>query len=117
MTNENLIKNIKIFSGKVKSASNITTILFLITMGYTINQWQKVSGFDSLINLLMSLLMLVINIKFYKIHLDLSNTNELSDESRIKSIYKLQKSEYKQLLLVSFAFLVTILILKLFLRT
>lgn len=115
MTNENLMKNIKVFSGKVKAASNIATLLLLAVMGYTINQWQKVSGFDSLINVLLSIMVLVINIKFYNIHLDLSRIEELSDESRIRSKYKLQKKEYRQLLLMSFAMIVTIFILKLLL--
>lgn len=115
MTNENLIKNIKAFSSKVKAASNIATLLFLTAMGYTINQWHKVSGFDSLINVLLSIMILVINIKFYSIHLELSRIAELTDESRLRSKYKLQKKEYSQLLLASFVMLATIFILKLLL--
>lgn len=115
MTNENLIKNIKAFSGKVKTASNIATLLFLTAMGCTINQWHKGSGFDSLINVLLSIMILVINIKLYSIHLNLSRIEELSDKSRIRSKYKLQKKEYSQLLLASFVMLATIFIFKLLL--
>lgn len=112
MAIENLMKKVKIFSGKVKAASNIATMLFLLAMAYFLSKWHKVSSLDSFINLLMAVMILAVNIKFYRIYLELRNAEELTEESEKRSFYKLQKQEYKEWLLMSIAMFAILLLLK-----
>lgn len=116
MAIENLMKKVKIFAGKVKAASNIATLLFLLVMAYFISTWRKVSSFDSFINLLMAIMILMVNIKFYRIHLELRNTEELVRESEILLAYKLQKKEYSQWLIGALIMFAVVILLKLLLN-
>lgn len=112
MAIENLMKKVKIFSGKVKAASNIATVIFLLALTYFLSQWHKASGFDSFINLLMAAMVLAVNIRFYRIHLELRNAEELTEETEIRLTYKLQKKEYRDWLLASIAIFMILALLK-----
>lgn len=115
MAIDNLMKKVNIFLGKVKAASNIATLIFLIATAYTMSQWHKVSNFDSFLNALIAFVMLIVNIKFYRIHLELESAVELTEEREIQRLYKLQKREYGQwliaslLLFISFILFISIL--------
>lgn len=116
MVNQSLMKRIRIFGGKVKTASNIATLLFLAALGCTISRWHKVSGFDSFIDILITVIILFINTRLYKIHLNLHGDFELLSESQILSVYKTQKQHYSQLVAAALMMLGFLVITNLLLR-
>lgn len=115
MSIEKLINKIRFFSSKVKAASNIATLLFLAIAAYTISQWHKAGDFDNFINLLLIVMLLGADIRFYWIYLELKDAEKLMEEPEIRLVYKLQKKEYSQWLLGSLFLLAVIFSLKMLL--
>lgn len=115
MAIENIKKKVIVFHSKVKAVSNIATLLFLTAMTYSLYQWHRVSGFESFTDLLITAMTLVINIKFYRIYIVLRNTAELTEESKLQSIYRRQKQEYKEWFYISSAMLIILILLRLIL--
>ncbi|MDF2530802.1 MAG: hypothetical protein K0Q65_383 [Clostridia bacterium] len=91
------MKYIKDFTAKAKFTSNLTTTFFIAYMAYTFSKWHRITGFDRLINLLIIILIIAINIKFYLIYTNLSSFDKEAEAFMSKKAYKQEKREYNNL--------------------
>ena len=113
MNRDHLIKRVRTFAVHVNRISNISTVVLLAIMAYTISQWQGSMDIDNFSNVLVMLLVLTINIKFYKIYLSISSFKNETADASTERVYKHQKREYYKLLRISLWIAIVFLIAKL----
>lgn len=95
------MESIKNFTAKAKLTSNMTTLIFAAYMAYTFSLWHKVAGFDRLINIVILILIMAVNIKFYLIYANLNDLKSSIDKKVIERTYKYEKREYNNLIRAS----------------
>lgn len=109
------MKKIKTLAGKAKKASNLTTFVLIAYMTYTLGKWNGIAGLDRFINLLIMVLILAINIKFYLIYANLDSSDAEVIKVDVERTYKHEKREYSNLTRISLWMGAILLIGKLFL--
>lgn len=101
MARTDVQRKMAVLAKQVRKTSNITTLLMLGLIAYTIYRWQDVMAIDKAIHVLMLLLLMAINIKFYLMYANLSSEEEDAIELHMEKRYKEKKTEYEQFLRIS----------------
>ncbi len=98
MARTDIQKKMTALAKQVRRTSNITTLLLLGLIAYTIYGWQASIGIDRAINILIMILVMAVNIKFYLIHANLNSEEDSVVELHAERRYKEKKNEYEQFL-------------------
>lgn len=109
------MKKIKTLAGKAKKTSNLVTLVLIAYMAYTFSKWHGIANLDRFINLLIIILIMAINIKFYLLYANLSSLDNGVAKANIERTYKHEKREYNNLVRISLWMGIILLIGKLFL--
>jgi hypothetical protein len=110
------MKDVKKFIGQVNLTCNLCTFTFIAYMAYAIYKWQKISGFDNLMNFLVLGFIMAINIKFYLIYAEISSLRVGINDSAEKHKYNDQRKEYRQLARASLWMAIIFAIIKITLK-
>lgn len=109
------MKKIKVLAGKAKKASNIVTLVLVAYLAYIFSIWHGIEGIDRFINLLIIILIMAINIKFYLIYANLGSFDNGAAKANIEGTYKHEKREYNNLARISLWMGIILLMSKMFL--
>ena len=109
------MKKIDKIARKAKKASNITTLVLMAYLAFTLSKWHSIAGFDRFIDLLIFILILAVNIKFYLIYANLGDFGNEAVSKDIELSYKHASSEYNNLVRISLWMSIILLVGKLFL--
>lgn len=97
----NAVKEMKTFAAKVKMTANLATLIFIASMTYTVSQWHSAMYIDNLSNILVMVLIMVINLRFYQVYQNIMSLNKGADKIFNEGIYKREKRMYQRLLRIS----------------
>ena len=111
-----MLKKVKTLGGKAKKASNLVTLTLIVYMAYTFSVWHGIDSFDRFINLLITVLIIAINVKFYLIYANLHSMDDEVAKPSTERTYKYEKKEYNNLVRISLWMGIIILIGKLLIR-
>ena len=109
------MKKVKKLASKAKKASNLTTLALILYMAYTFGTWHGIAGIDRFINLLIIILVLAVNIKFYLIFANLDSPDDEVAVTSIERAYKHERKEYNNLVRISLWIGIILFIWKVFL--
>jgi hypothetical protein len=110
------MKKIKALARKAKKASNITTMALIAYLAFTISSWHSIAGLDRFINLLIFILILAVNIKFYLIYANLGGFEHEAVKKDIELSYKHANREFDSLMKISLWMSIILIIGKLILN-
>jgi hypothetical protein len=95
------VKKMEKLARKAKKASNITTLVLMIYLAFTLSKWHSIAGLDRFIDLLIFILILAVNIKFYLTYANLGGFKSDAIDKDIELSYKHASREYHSLMRIA----------------